>query len=227
MTEVREEFLGLLAHELRTPIAAIIGYHDLMREGILGEIDPRTAEALERIRSSADQLLTLVASLGEAATDDLGNLHVELEDVDPRAIVEHVLDMLQIEANGRATNVVVDALPVSGVFHTDCERVERGLVLMLHAAIKCTAGGEIRLQARVESDVLDCRIRGARLEPARDVIERGPLAAHNAAAMRLGMARQTIAPLGGTLTLHTIAGDSVLTMRVPSGFGVIDGIARR
>jgi signal transduction histidine kinase len=78
MSELSDQFLALLAHELRTPVAAIIGYHDLLNEGILGPIEPRVEDAIQRMRGSADQLLALVAGLGEAGVTDPANLHVDL-----------------------------------------------------------------------------------------------------------------------------------------------------
>ncbi len=219
MNQPREEFLSLLAHELRTPVSAIIGYHDLISDGILGEIDPRIAESLARIRSSADQILTLVACLGEAATDDVDNLHLDTDIEDPRAITEKVLRDLTADANGRATNVLVDGLPDEGEFVTDCERLERALLLGLHAAIKVTAGGDIHFQAGVHDNIYICTIRGARLDPDRDTPANGIAGALTSAGMRLAMAHQAVRPLDGAVTLAVEGESTVVTVRVPSWRG--------
>ena len=213
MTEPSEDFLALLAHELRTPVSAIIGYHDLMREGIFGEVDPRIAESVQRIRSSANQLLTLVASLGEAASD-VDNLHVEADTEDPRALVEHVLEDLQSEALGRATNVIVDRLPDAGAFNTDCERLERALLLIMHAAIKNTAGGEIHVDAHTSDDVFTCVVSGARFDADRESIDRGVIGATTAAALRLAMARHALLPLGGAVTVERDGDGATVHVRV-------------
>jgi two-component system, chemotaxis family, CheB/CheR fusion protein len=215
MTQPSEEFLALLAHELRTPISAIIGYHDLMSEGILGDVDPRIAESVQRIRSSADQLLTLVASLGEAASD-ADNLHVEVDTEDPRAIIDHVLQDLQSEASGRFTNVVIDRLPDPQAFDTDSERLERALLLTLHAAIKNTAGGEIHVDVQTADDIFSCTVTGARFDVERESIDRGVTSARTAAAMRLAMARHAVLPLGGTVALGQDDNGATVTVRVPA-----------
>jgi signal transduction histidine kinase len=215
MNNISDEFLSLLAHELRTPVAAIIGYHDLMNEGILGEVDPRIAESLERIRSSANQLLALVASLGETAVDNVANLHVEIDDEDPREIVDNVLLALEAEARGRSTNVHVQSKPASRVFRTDVERVQRALLLTLHAAIKNTAGGAIIVNTNADNDVFTCTIEGARLDPVRDRIDNGTASVTTAAAMRLAMAAQAVRPLGGTIMLQGSAETPLLVIEVP------------
>jgi signal transduction histidine kinase len=69
-----KELVTVLGHELRTPLAAIMGYQELLIDGVYGKLDPRTSEPLERIQSSANQLLNLIDGLQElaapAAMDD-------------------------------------------------------------------------------------------------------------------------------------------------------------
>jgi signal transduction histidine kinase len=208
-----DEFLGLIAHELRTPVSAIIGYHDLMSEGLFGELPPRAAEGVDRIRSSANQILTLVASLAEAAADDPAQLHVEALPEDPGRIFQDVMDELATEAVGRSTAIDIGRVPDSGPFRTDAERLERGLLLALHAVIKNSAGGALRIEAFVQNGAFQCTIAGARLNPLTDMApESGPLAATSACALRLAMAVQTIRPMGGNISLN---GSNTLTLRVP------------
>ena len=208
-----DEFLGLIAHELRTPVSAIIGYHDLMNEGIFGDLPPRSAEAVNRMRTSANQILTLVASLAEAAADDPAQLHVESRPENPRTIFDDVMTELEAEAVGRSTRIEVRRRPDSSVFHTDPERLERALLLMLHAVIKNSSGGSLEIQAFVDDSIFRCSITGGRLNATTDSAPpAGPLAARSPTALRLGMAAQTIRPMGGTVALD---GDGIVTMTVP------------
>ena len=210
-----DEFLGLIAHELRTPVSAIIGYHDLMSEGIFGDLPPRSAEAVNRMRTSANQILTLVASLAEAAAENPAQLHVESQPEDPKVIFDDVMAELEAEAVGRSTRMAITRRPDSAVFHTDAERLERALLLMLHAVIKNSSGGSLEIQAFVDDGQFRCSITGGRLDPVTDIVPAGgPLAARSPSALRLGMAAQTIRPMGGTIDLN---GDSTLTMTVPGG----------
>jgi signal transduction histidine kinase len=215
MTDISEDFLALLAHELRTPVAAIIGYHDLMSEGIFGDIDPRIAESLNRIRSSADQLLALVASLGEAGIHDSARLHVDIDSHDPREIVDNVITRLASEANGRATTIDVQNRPDSSPFRTDAERVERALMLALHAAIKNSAGGTLTLNTHADSDALICTLERARLQPQPDFLDHDLASALTAHAMRLAMAAQAIRPIGGTIAVSGSPDNATVTIRIP------------
>ena len=208
-----DEFLGLIAHELRTPVSAIIGYHDLMSEGLFGELPPRAAEGVDRMRSSANQILTLVASLAEAAAEDPAQLHVEALPEDPHRIFQDVMEELTAEAVGRSTAIDIRRVPHSTTFHTDAERLERGLLLTLHAVIKNSAGGALQIEAFVDDGTFHCTVAGARIDPATDMPPaRGPLAATSACSLRLAMAVQTIRPMQGSIQLN---GDGVLTLIVP------------
>jgi hypothetical protein len=122
---------------------------------------------------------------------------------------------LKSEAAGRATNVDVAHTPKSQPFVTDRERVHRAMLLAMHAAIKNTAGGQVSVHSDANTDAFVFTILGANLDPARDVVTGGTFGATTAAAMRLAMAEQAIKPLGGTLVMDSLNGQSRVTIRVP------------
>lgn len=200
----RRELFAVLAHELRSPIGAILGFEELLSEGILGELPPGTTDALGRIRGSARQLLDLVAGLNDLASDDVPT--ATLETVDTGELLATVLHGLEPEAGGRGaalTRTGDDALPV---ITTDPERARRALQLALMAAIKTTAGGTLTVNASAAPDELTLRIDGSRLDPEADD-PRQSLQAHDrarltGAGLRIGMARTALASLGGSLELQ-------------------------
>jgi signal transduction histidine kinase len=210
-----EEFLALLAHELRTPISAIIGYQDLASEGILGDMDPRIAEAFVRIRSSADQLLTLVASLGEAAVHDVANLHVDTEDTDLHELLAVTFEGIMPEAVARGTTLTLDDTVAGSSFATDPERVQRALLLTLHGAIKASAGAELRFAATSDLNTFQGVLTGLTTSLADSDVNAGVLSAGSALTLRLAMAAQAIRPLGGAIAITPAPNGSVLTMTVP------------
>ena len=57
--EAKANFLATMSHELRTPLTAIIGYEELLGEGIAGELNDGQRQQLSRIKANAQQLLTL------------------------------------------------------------------------------------------------------------------------------------------------------------------------
>src|ERR1044071_1720226 len=67
---VKEQFLGILSHELRTPLNVIVGYTRLLKERMLGELDPIQAEAIAKIDSNARNHLAMITNLLEITSLD-------------------------------------------------------------------------------------------------------------------------------------------------------------
>src|SRR5204862_7987725 len=63
LERLRAEFVGVVSHELKTPINVIIGYLELLREGIYGDLTPEQKKILDTINKQADTLTRLVKRL--------------------------------------------------------------------------------------------------------------------------------------------------------------------
>ena len=78
----KSEFLATMSHELRTPLNAIIGFSEVLRERMFGELNDRQAEYLEDIHVSGRHLLTLINDILDLAKVEAGRMELELGDVD-------------------------------------------------------------------------------------------------------------------------------------------------
>ena len=67
MSSTHPDWNAVLGHELRTPVAAILGYQELLEDGTLGPIPAAAAEALRRVRFAASQLITLIDAVEGSA----------------------------------------------------------------------------------------------------------------------------------------------------------------
>ena len=71
---LKEAFVANVSHELRTPLTAVIGYLELLREGVLGEVSPDQAEALEVMTRNGDRLLDLIGDILLIGSLDAGGV---------------------------------------------------------------------------------------------------------------------------------------------------------
>lgn len=215
----RRELFAVLAHELRSPIGAILGFEELLSEGIMGELPPATDDALARIRGSARQLLDLVSGLTDLAGDDRDPPALASEAVDAEALVGTVLHALQPEAAGRGAAIHRATDGRLPTITTDPERARRAVQLALMAAIKTTAGGTLTLHTSAGPDELTFRITGSRLHAERDDPDRSLHAADHAhltgAGLRIGMARTAAASLGGALHMQPDGESSSIVLTLP------------
>lgn len=196
-----QDLFGTLAHELRSPIAAILGYEELLSEGVLGPLDARTAEALGRIRSSALQLLALtdgmhVLSGRDSGTPDLGPLDFSaaLADARMRATGDAQARRITFDEDGG------DAAAITGQGNRGT--VDAILDAVLGAALKCSSERTLRTTLDRAGDRVRIRVHNTGI--AADALEDQPLA--TGVGLRLMIAREMARRLGGDVRLSA-AGD--------------------
>jgi signal transduction histidine kinase len=211
-TGVDREWLRVLAHELRTPIGAILGYGELLADGTFGPLEARAADAVRRVRSAADQLLTLVEGLD--GTDD----HAETRParVEAGALLAEAASALDADAQARGVRLLVEDSDV--VFLTDAASAARALRLALGAAIKASPGAVLQLSAH-PAPVPHLAIRGARLDPQRDMPGenvRGARHPVTGAGLRIQLAVRAARRIDGTVRLDGTSREPQLRITLPS-----------
>lgn len=195
--ERRMAMLGTVAHELRSPIAAILGYEELMSEGVFGALDGRSTEALARIRSSARQLLTLTDGMQELAQDG-EQADIAAEAVDFAAALADALMRAQGEAEARRVQlrpVGTDSGPVDG--YSERRILDGVLDAACGAALKTSAERTLRVRIATDDETVCYRIEGTGMDPTR--LEQEPFA--SGAGLRIAIARRLASRLAGTVTM--------------------------
>jgi two-component system, cell cycle sensor histidine kinase and response regulator CckA len=159
----KSEFLANMSHEFRTPINAIVGYAELLRLGIPGEVNEGQQNYLDRIRTSSQHLLTLVEEVLDLAKIESGRIDVVREHA---LVTEPVLAALSLvepqvaEKQLELVNECVD--PPVCYFLGDADRVRQVLVNLLSNAVKFTeSGGRLTISCDTQSRGADgARLRG-------------------------------------------------------------------
>ncbi len=144
----KDEFIAMLAHELRNPLAAINNAVALLR---LARIDDSREWSIEVIERQVANLTRLIDDLLDVSRIRTGKLQLHLEPLDAAEVVTHALDGVQpfIEAKRHSLCVEIDPGPHWVV--ADPTRLEQVVVNLLTNAAKYTdEGGRIGLKARRE-----------------------------------------------------------------------------
>src|SRR5688572_10013537 len=215
----QREWVATLAHELRSPIAAIVGYGELLQDGMFGKLDERGTDAIVRIRAVADQMLKLANGMDRAATP-------KEDDRDPAEttaaaeLIRDAVERQRLDADVR--EVKLNVQEVDAVLHTHIDDARRAFVLALSAAIKASPGHSLRLSAEPGAApallILDSRLDPLRDDPAR-ILENTPDGEEpqlTGPALRIGMARSiTEVSLRGQLTLHATPEGCTVRVELP------------
>ncbi len=157
---VKDEVVSTISHELRTPMASIRGYSELLVEGDLGELSSAQADVLNKVLRNIDRLVSLVDDLLDLDQAGSGRLTTTLVRTDLVQITHHAWDTLEQVARDRDLTLRLHTphpeVPVMGA-PNDLERV---VVNLGSNAIKFTPdGGTIDITVDVESRDAVLRVR--------------------------------------------------------------------
>lgn len=142
-------FLASAAHELKTPLAVMKGYYDLLLSGSLGKLSVRQQDILQESKESCDRLVRLVSMFLNYSALESGKLVLQLHENDLRDCVNDMIGRWQ-DAYQRASvrlELQMDAdLPL---FNFDYQKVQQCMVNLIDNALKNTpAGGTVTLRAQ-------------------------------------------------------------------------------
>lgn len=195
--QAREAFFDLATHELRSPLAAILGYQELLQDGAYGPLDPRAAEPVERIGHSAHHLLNLIDGVVELSRLRSGSVRPDLQPVNLHVVISGVAEAFRTHARDRSLEPEVHLHGAFPTILSDPDRLLRALDLLVTSAVKHPADKRLRFHASSSGDDLEIRIEGTALE----------LQEHEDPPLRMGIRLAVAAGLadllGGGLQLET------------------------
>jgi signal transduction histidine kinase len=149
----RTEFLGILSHDLRTPLTAIGGYASLIESGVHGPVTDKQATALSRIHAAQAQIVSLLDDLLVFVRDDAGRVEYALERVTLEEVLTEVAQTVSLMARDAGLSIELRAHAAAGDAIADREKLRQVLLNLVTNAIKFTPrGGRIELEAAATDD---------------------------------------------------------------------------
>ncbi|HEX6212671.1 MAG TPA: ATP-binding protein, partial [Methylomirabilota bacterium] len=163
----KDQFLATLSHELRTPLTAMLGWVSMLRSGRLsGE---EASGALASIERNTRVQAQLINDLLDVSRIVAGKLQIDKRPVDLRIVIEHALDSVRRETEGRRHTVTCTIDPEAAWVPGDAVRLQQVLVNLLGNAVKFTpeAGHiDVRLERQSGLARLTVSDTGQGIEPA-------------------------------------------------------------
>ena len=152
---LKDEFVFIAAHELRTPVAAMKGYLSLILDGTTGGVNDATKQYIEKVIASDNRLVQLVNDLLEVARSEAGRLTVAVSPIDITQPIHGVLDELKSLADQKSVTMVYQPDTSIPKVLADADRIKEVMVNLVGNAIKYMGGpGTVTITHEVQGGVL-------------------------------------------------------------------------
>lgn len=146
----KSQFLANVSHELRTPLTAIVTYGEVLRDGLLGELNDRQREAIRSVIGSSRQLLSMIEEILTYAKTGARAVEMEPSEFPLDSVVESVRDMSASLLRKKGLRFDVDIASDVPNARADRDKVQHVLTNLVGNAIEFTPVNEgvIRILAR-------------------------------------------------------------------------------
>jgi signal transduction histidine kinase len=156
--KMKDDFISMASHELKSPLTAIRGYTELLEDAIhqdsLGsEKGLMQKKYISNITVSVNRLKTLVDDLLDVSRIEQNRLPMDLKELDLAEIVLCISDEMSVLAKEKGLVLKHDIAEVSTVL-ADSERLKQIVVNLISNAIKYTFRGEVTVQIKEKNDVV-------------------------------------------------------------------------
>ncbi len=213
-SRLKSDFLSIMSHELRTPLISIIGYNDLLLDGVAGSLTEEQIDSLRKIDKNSKKLLDLINVILELS--DLESKSVELKEISVSILIEEIKSDIRSLQEQSGLNFVWKVEPELPTLRTDSGKLKVVLKNLVSNAVKFTERGNVTVDAHrkdkgVEINVIDTGIGLSPealpiiFEPFRQV--ESPLTrSHGGVGIGLYIVRRLLELLGGMIKVESEVG---------------------
>ncbi len=152
LDRLKSNFLATMSHELRTPLTSVIGYSEMMLEGLGGPLTAEQREYLSIIMEKGESLLQLITSILDISKIDAGRVRLVVSEVDLAQLMRDAVATVMPLARKKGLRVACESRELPKVF-CDREKVRQSLINLVNNAVKFTpAGGSVTIGAEPVAD---------------------------------------------------------------------------
>ncbi len=142
----KTEFLATMSHELRTPLNSIIGFTDLLLEGIYGNLNPEQLEFIKDIKSSAEHQFDMISQILDISKIESGQISLKFEDIHLLDFMNNILSTLRSLINEKKLVLEMKGIKKKHLIKADPHKLKHIIENLLNNAIKFTEKGYIIIE---------------------------------------------------------------------------------
>jgi signal transduction histidine kinase len=157
-SKAKSEFLANMSHELRTPMNAILGFVEMVLDGIYGEVPNHLKEPLTDIQTNGKHLLRLINDVLDLSKIEAGRMDLVLAEYSVQDVVDTVRASLQSLALEKGLEFVAAAQDDIPLAYGDGRRIAQCLMNLVGNALKFTKQGRVSVWVEQQGDHLLYRV---------------------------------------------------------------------
>jgi signal transduction histidine kinase len=217
-----------MSHEFRTPLNAILGYTNMLLQGVSGEMTPQQKRNLQRIDSNGRHLLQVINEILDITRIEAGRMPLNLSDFELPELVQEV--MAELDPIVARTKLAVSAslAPELPPLHSDRQKVKQIVLNLLSNSLKFTHEGSVQVIAEYELATsmvaVSVKDTGIGIAPEHQEkifedfqqVDSSPTRAYGGTGLGLSICRRLAAMMGGRVSVQSTLGQgSTFTLHLP------------
>ena len=212
----KSQFLANMSHELRTPLNSVLGFSEMLADGIYGALPERASAALGKIQANGRHLLNLINDVLDLSKIEAGQLTLSPNDYVMGQIVQSVVASTETQARTKGISLVAaiaDGLPVG---FGDERRLTQVLLNLMSNAVKFTDQGSVTIAASSSHGMFEVSVRDtgpgiatgehARIFEEFQQVDNSSTREKGGTGLGLAIAKRIVELHGGRISLESAPG---------------------
>lgn len=154
--QMKDDFIAMAAHELRTPLSVVKGYADML--ALSKNLKESEQEDVSRITISIDQLNALIGDILDVVRLGQGKMVFNMQKVNISAVLEKVVDSFSVVAHQKGLEISYENNSIPDIV-VDVEKLRQVMVNIIGNSIKYTPTGSIKVFVEASHDRVSIRVR--------------------------------------------------------------------
>ena len=157
---LKSEFVSHVSHELKTPLTSIKGYVDNLRDRIVGDLNERQEEYLERVGKNTDRLIRMIDDLLNISRIESGKMTLNFSNLIMSELIEEVSRGLRPLATQKKIEMSFMKSDGDGYVIADRDKIEQAVINLVNNAILYTPpGGKVMISMEHDQGYIKTSIR--------------------------------------------------------------------
>lgn len=147
LERMKNTFLAIVSHELRTPLNAILGYAEMLKESVYGQLNERQQSVSMRIMTNTQRLLNIVSDLLDQTQIEAGKLKIQAIPCRPIELLDNLYGVMEKLASDKGIAFSTDLdQSMPPVIIGDPHRLQQIMVNLTNNAVKFTDKGSVHVK---------------------------------------------------------------------------------